>query len=110
VAVFRDEKSSPAEQFLDIAKVHFRACALDRIRTQPWFRRSPASPARDHIENDAGVMDNTSWVLDWLDPCVCLRSDLVQMIQLTRGERRAWLEGIFIQRERMHQLGCLPFN
>lgn len=110
MAAFRDEKCSPAEQFLDIANAHFRACALDRIRAQPWFRKTRPVQIRDHIENDTGMMDDIAWVLDYLDPCSCQRSDLIQMIQQTRGERRAWLEGIFIQRERMHQLGCLPFN
>lgn len=106
--IFPDEPESPAEQFLDIARVHFRACALDRIRAQPWFRR-PVK-VRDRIENDAGEMDDTAWVLDFMDPCCCPRSDLQEMIERTTGERRAWLEGIFCVRERMHQIGCIPFN
>lgn len=106
--IFPDEPESSAEQFLDIARVHFRACALDRIRAQPWFRR-PVK-VRDHIENDADEMDDTAWVLDYLDPCACSRADLLQMIESTEGERRAWLGGIYCARERMHQLGCARFD
>ena len=109
MTVFPDEKLSAAEQFLDIAKSHFRACAIDRIRAQPWFR-SGRVQVRDHIENDVGEMDYVAWWLDYLDPCACARSDLQEMIQRTDGERRAWLEGIFVMRERMHQTGCNPFN
>lgn len=108
MTVFPDEKLSPAEQFLGIAKNHFRGCAIERIRAQPWFRRTVQ--VRDHIENEAGEMDDTAWVLDYMDPCACSRTDLLQMIERTEGERRAWLEGIYCVRERMHQVGCTPFN
>lgn len=109
MTVFPDEKLSAAEQFLYIAKSHFRACAIDRIRAQPWFRGGRVR-VRDYIENDVGEMDDVAWWLDYLDPCACSRSDLKEMIGRVKGERRAWLEGIFCARERMHQVGCIPFN
>lgn len=108
MAIFPDEDLGPAEQFLCIAKAHFKSCALERIRAQPWFQ--PAVPVRDHIENDAGEMDELAWLLDCLDPCACPRDLLLQMIEKAEGERRAWLEGIYTVRERMHQTGQAPFN
>lgn len=109
MTVFCEEPLIPAEQFLDIAHAHFRSCALDRIRAQPWFQKT-RPVVRDHIENDDGQMDDLAWWLDYMDPCTCARSDLLQMIEQVQGERRAWLEGIFCARERMHQLGCSTFN
>lgn len=109
MSIFPNEQQSPAEQFLSIAKSHFRQSAIERIRAQPWFQRPARAEVRDHVENDLGVMDDTAWVLDFLDPCDCPRADLLAMIARTTGERRAWLEGIYCVRERLHQLGRVPF-